>query len=259
MHKLSLVPSRAPSHIDLTNHFVVSVTLVLLLLLFPACRDEEPIRPGVSANAIMPLGASRVEGARPDFESYRYELWKLLTDGDYDFDFIGTQEDEAAYPEYNGLMFDRDHEGFGGYTSGQILANLQGKLSADNAPDIVLFSSPGGNDALQNLSYQEALANVNEVIDLLQQANKEVTIILEQLAPARSDIMTPQLADFFNRMQQDVVTIAQEESTPSSNIIVVDMAAGFSDAYLADDVHYNEAGAEFIAERYFSVLESILR
>ncbi len=34
----------------------------------------------------------------------------------------------------------------------------------------------------------------------------------------------------------------------------VDMATGFSDALLADEVHYNQAGAGFVADRYYPVL-----
>ena len=67
----------------------------------------------------MPLGASRVQGNRPEYESFRYELWKDLIDNDWTFDFIGTQTDEATYPIYNNLSFDLDHEGRGGWTSRQ--------------------------------------------------------------------------------------------------------------------------------------------
>ena len=37
------------------------------------------------------------------------------------------------------------------------------------------------------------------------------------------------------------------------------MYTGFNDSLLADDVHYNEDGAKFIAERYFDVLVNILQ
>ena len=36
------------------------------------------------------------------------------------------------------------------------------------------------------------------------------------------------------------------------------MFTGFNDSLMADDVHYNKAGAEFIANRYYNVLVSIL-
>lgn len=116
----------------------------------------------------MPLGASRVEGARPDFESYRYELWKLLVDGGWDFDYIGTQTDNASYEGFLDLPFDNDHEGRGGWTSGEILNGLSAWLSATSAPDIILFSSPGGNDILNGLaSYSQTISNINAIIDTL--------------------------------------------------------------------------------------------
>ena len=74
----------------------------------------------------MSLGASRVEGDRPNFESYRYELWKKLIDNNFTFDFIGTQSDNAIYPSFKGFNFDIDHEGRGGWTSGDILEGLDG-------------------------------------------------------------------------------------------------------------------------------------
>lgn len=44
----------------------------------------------------------------------------------------------------------------------------------------------------------------------------------------------------------------------SSQVIAVDMFTGFTDSLLADEVHYNEAGADFIASRYYTLLENIL-
>jgi hypothetical protein len=41
-------------------------------------------------------------------------------------------------------------------------------------------------------------------------------------------------------------------------VIVVDMATGFTDIFLADEIHYNEAGAEFIANRYYEALVGVL-
>ncbi|MEM6631592.1 MAG: GDSL-type esterase/lipase family protein [Bacteroidota bacterium] len=232
-------------------------------LVFSACNEEEEIisTPNdptrTSLNTIMTLGASRVEGARPEFESYRYELWKLLLDGGWEFDYIGTQKDPANYPTHASKSFDTDHEGRGGWTSGQILSGIEDWLNEAGAPDIVLFSSPGGNDALEGLSYEEALANVNAIIDAIQVANPNVTIIIEQLAPARSDLMTAELTTFFNRMQEDVVTLASQQSTANSQVLTVDMATGFKDSFLADDVHYNEAGARFIANQYYDVMQSV--
>ncbi|MEM8893189.1 MAG: GDSL-type esterase/lipase family protein [Bacteroidota bacterium] len=221
--------------------------------------DPDAVPQEITSDAIkiMPLGASRVEGARPIFESYRFELWKLMIAEDWDFDFIGTVEDESNYPSHAGFAFDNDHEGRGGWTSGQILEGLEGWLQSTGSPDIVLFSSPGGNDALEGLPFDEAIENINAIIDLLQANNPKIMIIIEQMAPGQSEIMVGQLADYFEQMQQAVLSIAEQQSTSDSKVIAVDMYTGFTDDLLADDVHYNEAGAVFIAEQYFDRLMPI--
>ena len=206
----------------------------------------------------MPLGASRVMGARPAHESFRYELWKDLTEDGWTFDFIGTQSDYSDYPAFYGEDFDIDHEGRGGWRSSQILEGLPEWLPFIGSPDIVLFSSPAGNDGLSGRDYDEAISNINAIIDILQDNNPEVTIIIEQAAPPRSDFMTVELGEKLNRLHQDLLSIAEEQTTETSQVIPIDMFTGFTDDYLADDVHYNEAGAEFIAERYFELLVDIL-
>ena len=165
----------------------ISIVAICLAFLFVGCRNEddsfnpEDYAPSTSTNKILPLGASRVEGARPDYESFRYELWKLLVDSNKEFDYIGTNRDDADYPNYMNQDFDIDHEGYGGFTSEQILEELETTLQYD-IPDIVLLSSPGGNDALNGMSYDNAVDNVNAIIDALQAANPNVTIVIEQLA-----------------------------------------------------------------------------
>lgn len=240
--------------------FYTFTALLFTLFFSISCSndDTEITQLSNSINKIMTLGASRVEGARPEFESYRYELWKDLKENEWTFDFIGTQSDNASYPLFNNDSFDIDHEGRGGWTSGQILSGLNEWLNQTGSPDIVLFSSPGGNDILESLDYNQTVLNINAIIDVLQTNNPNVTIVIEQLAQGRSDFMTPEYITAFNQIRQDVVTIASEKSTTLSQVITVDMFTGFTDDLLADDVHYNEAGADFIATRYYSELENIL-
>jgi len=237
------------------------LVLGISLLMFNSCDkddDTTPKPPSTSINKILPLGASRVEGARPDFESYRYELWKDLKENDWTFDFIGTQSDNSSYAAFSSENFDIDHEGRGGWTSSEILSGLNGWLSQTGSPDIVLFSSPGGNDILNGENYNQTISNVNAIIDALQANNMNVTIIIEQPAQGRSDFMTTEFTNAFNQMQQDVLTIATDQTTTTSQVIAVDMFTGFNDTHLADEVHYNEIGAEFIATRYYDVLINVL-
>jgi lysophospholipase L1-like esterase len=236
---------------------------ILLCIAFIALscnkEDEQEAKPiSTSINKILPLGASRVAGNRPDYESFRYELWKDLEENGWTFDFIGTQSDEGDYPSFNSLDFDIDHEGIGGWTSAQILQALPNNLQETGAPDFVLFSSPGGNDALLGLPFNEAIDNINSIIDVLQNANPNITIIIELMAPGHSNMMTPELTTYFEQLQQGVVTICEEQTSSNSSVVAVDMYTGFSDAYLADDVHYNVTGADFIAQRYYNLLATLL-
>jgi hypothetical protein len=210
-----------------------------------------------SKNRILNLGASRVEGGRPDFESYRYELWKNLKADQWTFDFIGTQEDLSNYPAF-GPNFDRDHEGYGGWTSSQLRARLPSSLARLGSPDLVLFSSPAGNDLLQGQDLQKSLENINAIIDVFQAANPKVIVLLEQMAPAKSDFMNASMTQALNQMHQAIAQIAQAQSTADSIVMAIDMFTGFSDALLADDVHYNNDGAMFIADRYYQALQSLL-
>ena len=240
----------------------LSTWIMFAFIAFTSCSKNDDASPkpiSNSKNKVMPLGASRVEGNRPEYESFRYELWKDLVENDWTFDFIGTQSDDASYPSFNGLIFDGDHEGRGGWTSGQILNNIDTWLSETGAPDIVLFSSPGGNDALQNLSYDQALSNIKGIISTLQSVNPNITIVMEQLAPTRSDAMTTELTTYFNQLKQDILNVASEYTTSSSKVLAVDMYTDFSDNLFADEVHYNEAGAAFIASRYYNVLKTVLQ
>jgi hypothetical protein len=243
------------------NKKIKLLIIGISLLTFNACDkddDSSPKPQSTSINKILALGASRVEGSRPEFESYRYELWKDLKENNWIFDFIGTQTDESSYPTFSNMNFDIDHEGRGGWTSGEILDGLDDWLNQTGSADIVLLSSPGGNDALQGLPYSQAVSNINYIIDILQADNPNVTVILEQMAPGRTDIMTTELTGFFAQMQQKVLNIAAKQTTATSSVIAVDMFTGFNDGLLADDVHYNEAGAEFIANRYYNVLINVL-
>ena len=236
----------------LTAIFIISLT-------FGCSNDEDSPKPiSTSINKIMTLGASRVEGSRPDYESFRYDLWKNLIENNWTFDFIGTQSDEASYPYFNGFDFDIDHEGRGGWTSGQILDGIGDWLTETGPPDIVLFSSPGGNDALEQLSYSEAVSNINSIIDVIQSSNPNCIIIIEQMAPGHSEIMTTELTNFWNQMQEEVLDIAENKTTINSQVIAIDMFTGFGDNFLADDVHYNEDGAKFISDRYYKTIINLL-
>ena len=251
-----------------TKHTVFSLFLLVVscICLLIGCQSDELDQINANneentndiPNKIMPLGASRVQGLTPLFESYRFELWKDLIDGGWDFDYIGTETETGSYPNYENLSFDPDHQGKMSWTSEKIFEELESILHETGYPDIVLFSSPGGNDILDGLPYENVIENINDIIDLFQDRNPNIVILIEQLAPGKTSFMTPELTLIFDQAVLDVETIAQEQTDENSLVIPVNMFEGFVDSYLADDIHYNTEGAEFIAQRYYEVLENVL-
>ena len=70
--------------------------------------------------------------------------------------------------------------------------------------------------------------------------------------------MTDEYTLLFAQMKTVIAQIASIQTPTTSMIIAADMATGFTDDLLADDIHYNKAGAEFIAARYYNKLVPLL-
>ncbi len=227
----------------------------LAIVVLTACQKNN--LPESPTTKILPLGASRVQGDPPNYHSYRYKLWKKLVENGWSVDFIGSQVDPKSYPEVNDEEFDPHHEGHSGYTSGQLLDELDNWIAGVDTPDIVLFSSPGGNDALDFLPYEDAIDNVVEIVQKLQVHNPEVTIVLEKMAPGNAVAMLV-LDNYFTRFQNDMDSLVNYLNTPTSTVMSIDMATGFDEDLLADPVHYNQQGASFISDRYYDLLITIM-
>lgn len=233
----------------------------LAFLLLTACRERpvEPtcIDPSPTAQTIeiLPLGDSRVEGARPSFESYRYALWKLLLAGEWAVDFIGNEIDLAEYPQVGTRCFDQNHQGEGGAYTTTILDMLTNETFSP-LPEVVLLGI-GGNDVLDEVrTVPEVVENLGLIIDELRSLNPAVIILLEQIAPARSDLMTEALKDLLDAYRGQIEDLVTDKNTLDAPIYLVDMGSDWSDTYMADAVHYNESGAQEVAQRYYDVLEA---
>lgn len=234
-----------------------SLLLIVVLLFGTACKKEDPgITPASTPSTleILTLGDSRVEGGG-SHESYRYEFFKNLVEGNWDFDFIGNNTEERTFPAVNGRSFDRDHQGRGGEVTAGILNTLQNE-TFEKAPEIALVGI-GGNDLVDlRLPVADVISNYRQIIAQLRTLNPNVIILIEQIAPGRSDFMTSALTTEFNNFNSEIATIGNELTTTASPVVVVNMFSGWSDDYMADEVHYNQAGAKIVADRYFQALQA---
>jgi len=233
----------------------------VLLFLF-SCDDSSSldIQNVDTKNSILPMGDSRVAGDRPNYESYRYALWKLLLANDHDFDLIGTREDSGEYPRFMEQRFDGDHQGEGGATT-ITMVEMEDEISMLQ-PTVILLGI-GGNDLVEGQNdpdiVVETLDRMALIIDGLRDLNPEVTIIIEQIAPGHADFMTPGLWSLFERFNDGIIELASEKHSEDTPLLVVDMVTGWQDSYLIDEVHYTEEGAMWIAERYYDVLRDVLQ
>lgn len=208
------------------------------------------------ANAVVwTLGDSRVEGNRPEFESYRYYLWQNLVREGRSFDLIGTSSDDAQYADFMGRQFDRDHDGYGGIRSDQLLGEMDELFSQLPLADIALLGV-GGNDLLEDFGHQHALTNLDLIIGKLQADNPNMTIFVEQIAPARQGEVSTELLNELALFNQGVANIAATRNSDMSRVIAVDMATGWQESWFADAVHYNERGAREVANRYTSAINA---
>ena len=196
------------------------------------------------------------KGDDDGYESYRYELWKKCISNNYTIDFVGMQYDDGNYLEFNGYSFDRDHEGIGGIETEGVLDNIDEVLQQVNDLNIVLLCI-GGNDLLNGTNDpQTAIDNIHLIIDAIQNVQPNVTIFIEKIAPGNNEIMAPEFQLKIDEFNQLIAALAPIQTNANSNVIAVDMYTGFTENLLADDVHYNQEGALFIAERYFNAISS---
>ena len=230
------------------ERFLLIALSLFLLLGVSSCQMDNmeitgPSMTNGTPNAvrILPLGNSITQGVP---ETYRYELYNLLTAAGFDFDFVGSwTASEADYPG----EWDKDHEGHSGWTCMQINNEIQQWLTL-YTPDLVLIHL-GTNDVSavmeggNNLDIsQQALV---EIIEKLRTGNPQVKILLAQILPFHSEFPTEN--GLVNEWNQRVSSVASTMNSIDSPIEIVDMHTGFGDVDLADDVHPSREGAARMA------------
>ena len=214
------------------------------------CSSENPCK-------IVTIADSRGICFPSLFETYRYPLWKELTIANYSFDFIGPIVDTCEYEPFIGHDFDPDHGAVGGAHTTDILSRIASGFYPEDS-DILLLGI-GGNDLIGGDTIAFTIENINSIVDAFIGYDSDIIILIEQLAPASNSIMTPELTQILIEFNSEILKLIEQRSGQSQKVYGVDMYDQWqSDDYLADDYHYNEAGAQEVAHRYFIALDSSL-
>jgi lysophospholipase L1-like esterase len=194
----------------------------------------------------MPLGDSITRGD-PGIVGYRQRLYLNLIDNGYDVDFVGSvNTGSSASPS-----FDADHEGHGGYTSGQVATNVYGWLVAHPAKVVLLHI--GTNDLNPPLDPITLAANVENILDEIDRYSPEVTVVLARIIDTQSHDPNVQLYN------SNVVAMAENRIANGDKIIIVDQESALNYATdMADNLHPNASGYNKMADVWLPALESFL-
>jgi len=213
---------------------------------------------------ILPLGDSITDGAgyNNPHSSYRDELYDLLTNAGYSFEYVGTRSSS-----YNSLTL--QHEGMPGIRADQIIhgglgqAPLTTKLN-QYPIDIVLLHA-GTNDIIQgnassinDNSHATTKSEIEDIITTLQAKNAQVTILVAKVIPIYQN---PDWSLGLNMLLTN--SWANAVSTNTSKVIIVDQHTGMTANNYADGsqgvigVHPNQSGETKMAQKWFDALKNI--
>lgn len=202
--------------------------------------DPAPVR-------VLLLGDSVTQGSTGDW-TWRYRLWRHLVGGGTAVDFVGPDSEtwgyEGAAPAYADRAFDTDHAARWGRWAAEGLTMVAG-LVEDYDPDVLVVSL-GINDLLWGTSADLTVSLVQQLVANAQAADPDLGIVLSELTqewligPFQTQ---PRAAEVNERLP----ALSAAASTGTSQVVVADAAAGFTQADTYDSSHPTAAGEVKIA------------
>ena len=184
----------------------------------------------------------------------------LIDHGKSNFTFVGSNLNNQSC---NGAVTVQT-EGHGGYLvtdlvgSGMHASELP-KWCDSNKADLVLMQF-GTNDVWNDRSPSAILAAYATVLDDLRAANPNVIVLVAQITPLNPAGCSA-CESRVVALNAQIPAWAASKSTSASLVSVVDLHSAFSAAsytanstYTADGVHPNVAGAQLIADKWYSAL-----
>ena len=218
-----------------------------------------------AADAVLLLGDSITQGG-DGYASYRYPLWFLLQQGNYDVDFVGTLDetytgppDPVLYPDYD-TTFDRQHEGHWGWRTDQVRRVVKTAMNGHN-PNIVLIHL-GTNDIGQMgpMGVANADSNLRQIVATMRQVKPNVTILLAQLIPIGPGTTYYAWSHLIPDLNDTIAAIADDLNTDESPIILVDQYSDYDLATMmqSNGLHPNEVGEVQMAQTWYAQLAPLL-
>jgi hypothetical protein len=194
---------------------------------------------------ILPLGDSITETLAE--ASYRYPLWRQMLDFGIDPEFLGTRDDTVYLDSEDrprlhlGRTYDGDHEGHWGWTTDEVLREMDGWLVQYDVPDVALVHL-GTNDVYRGQSDSQTVKELKLVFAKLRERNPEMLIVVAQIFPGVWGDVGP-----LNALIEDLYS---EEVLIADCYTTIDV---YEDTY--DGAHPNASGGDKMAEAWWKVLK----
>lgn len=189
---------------------------------------------------VMPLGDSITARV-----GYRPALYFDLVGQGYDVNFVGSRSDSAATGNH-----DRDNEGWSGFLTTDIAANLAGWLSA-NPPHVIMLHI-GTND-IDTVSVSDAVDGLASILDIVNAHDSGISVVLAQIV--NRQVFSQETADFNDQMP----ALVSSKLAAGHKILLVDHenALVYPDDMI-DLEHPNNVGYAKMAGVWFDALTTFL-
>jgi lysophospholipase L1-like esterase len=197
---------------------------------------------------IMPVGDSITYGI-PVAGGYRAPLYRLLTNGGYNVDFVGTQTGNGT-PS----LPDPDHEGYSGWRIRDIDSIILNVLNAVPAPDIILLLI-GTNDYGGNDDPGHATNRLEALIVKMANTRPNARIIVANLL-ARGEPYDTQIRTTFNPL---LPGICERQRALGRQVFFNDLRSAVPLSDMPDNLHPNQLGYNKMATNWFAAIQAILR
>ena len=170
--------------------------------------------------------------------------------------FIGTQQGHwqgvPEFPLVNGQTFDPDHESQWGILASRMALELPRRLQHVRGPIDMALIHLGTNDAFTGRSAENIIQSLASITATLRNYSPQVIICIAQIAAPGTGRSIPAL-------NQALPDAARQWSSDVSPVFTVDLATNFNfNDMTYDGLHPNYYGEEWLGERWFDAIKTIL-
>lgn len=191
-------------------------------------------------------------------------LFELAVGDNKNITFVGnsTQQDNGgpSGPEMvAGKPFPRANEGHSGWRISTGVNPINDRVPSpalDDDPHIILLHI-GTNDVRSD-DAETMATNLGTLMDNVIMHAPDSLLVVAQVVPFRNDgmgVASNVTVDAYNALIPDLV---DELVNAGKHVLLADLNTGYDNADFADFVHPNKAGYDFMAEKWYEVINDYL-